>query len=536
MLDLQLADIRAVRRSQGPLRAAQYVRMSTDLQQYSIQNQMESIAAYAQRRHMTIVRSYADEGRSGLRLYDRPALTRLLNDVQSGAADFDLILVYDVSRWGRFQDIDESAYYEQLCKRAGIRVIYCAETFENDDSLLSALIKSLKRAMAGEYSRELSAKVFVGHCNLVRRGFWQGAPPGYGLRRLLLSADGAPKGILIRGERKSIQSDRIILVPGPDYEVAIVRRIFHEFVKRRKTYLQIARELNAEGVAYLEDRPWTHAAVRKILTSEKYAGHNVYARVSRKLNGSSIRNAPETWIRSPNAFLPIVDQSLLSAAIRIDQTPRLSMMAKDEIVRRLKVLLGKEGRLSCSLIDRAPGLPLASLIRKRFGNMRAAYEQAGFYLAPVFDHQALRRSMSDKFTTFVREILADLNGAGLSAIPWRWRTLFLVGGNLILAIRVVRCTTNKGSLEWILENKSTARIDYIIAIRTSRIDHEVVDYYLLPSLDLPPKQIRLGARSWLRLNRHRHLTRAALVEAIKERVEEHLYSALGDTMESPDPP
>jgi hypothetical protein len=37
--------------------------------------------------------------------------------VESGAASFDVILVYDVSRWGRFQDADESAYYEYLCKR-----------------------------------------------------------------------------------------------------------------------------------------------------------------------------------------------------------------------------------------------------------------------------------------------------------------------------------------------------------------------------------------------------------------------------------
>src|SRR6185295_20227094 len=89
--------------AQVSIRAAQYVRMSTDLQQYSIQNQMDSIAAYALRRDITIVRTYPEEGRSGLRLDDRPALTRLLNDVQSGAADFEVILVYDVSRWGRFQ-------------------------------------------------------------------------------------------------------------------------------------------------------------------------------------------------------------------------------------------------------------------------------------------------------------------------------------------------------------------------------------------------------------------------------------------------
>jgi len=58
----------------------------------------------------------------------------LIDDVRSGVADFSAILVYDVSRWGRFQDADESAYYEFICKEAGITVHYCAEQFENDGS------------------------------------------------------------------------------------------------------------------------------------------------------------------------------------------------------------------------------------------------------------------------------------------------------------------------------------------------------------------------------------------------------------------
>jgi DNA invertase Pin-like site-specific DNA recombinase len=382
--------------------------MSTDLQQYSIANQMEAIAAYAARRNSVIVRSYADEGRSGLRLDDRPALTKLLTDVQGGLADFDVILVYDVSRWGRFQDIDESACYEQLCKRAGKRVVYCAEPFEDDDSLISTLIKSLKRAMAGEYSRELSAKVFVGHCNLVRRGFWQGAPPGYGLRRLLVSADGTPKGILIRGERKSIQSDRVVLVPGPANEVRTVQRIFRACVKEGKSYLEIARELNAEGTVYLDNKHWSHVAVRNLLISEKYGGHNVYGRVSRKLNGRSIKNAPEAWIRIPNAFSPIVSQALLSAAIRMDKAPSITQMSRDELVRRLKALFLKEGRLTCRLIDAARDLPRSSLVRKRFGNMRAAYQEAGYYPAPIQSHIEIRRSLAGKFAGFVNQILDEL--------------------------------------------------------------------------------------------------------------------------------
>ena len=171
----------------GPVfRAAQYVRRSTEHQQYSTENQGDKIREYADRRNIEIVRTYADEGKSGLNIGGRLALQQLIKDVESGAVDFKLVLVYDVSRWGRFQDADESAYYEYICRRAGIHVTYVAEQFENDGSPVSTIVKGVKRAMAGEYSRELSAKVFAGQCRLIELGFRQGGPAGYGLRRVLI--------------------------------------------------------------------------------------------------------------------------------------------------------------------------------------------------------------------------------------------------------------------------------------------------------------------------------------------------------------
>ena len=55
----------------------------------------------------------------------RKAFRQLIDDVQGGAADFAVILVYDVSRWGRFQDGDEGATYEFVCRKAGVEVRYC---------------------------------------------------------------------------------------------------------------------------------------------------------------------------------------------------------------------------------------------------------------------------------------------------------------------------------------------------------------------------------------------------------------------------
>ena len=254
----------------GPtMRAAEYVRMSTEHQQYSTQNQADKIHEYAARRHIEIVRTYADEGKSGLRIDGRPALQRLIKDVESGNVDFQIILVYDVSRWGRFQDADESAYYEYICRRAGIQVAYCAEQFENDGSPVSTIVKGVKRAMAGEYSRELSAKVFAGQCRLIELGFRQGGPAGYGLRRVLIDQAGAVKGPLARGEHKSLQTDRVILAPGPDDEVAVVGQIYRWFVEDNLFESEIAERLNAQGVVTDLKRDWTRATVREVLSNEK---------------------------------------------------------------------------------------------------------------------------------------------------------------------------------------------------------------------------------------------------------------------------
>src|SRR3546814_11725391 len=93
--------------------------------------------------------------------------------------------------------------------------MYCAEQFENDGSPVSTIVKGVKRAMAGEYSRELSGKVFAGQCRLIERGYRQGGAAGYGLRRRLIDQSGAPKGELARGEHKSIQTDHGGLLRGP---------------------------------------------------------------------------------------------------------------------------------------------------------------------------------------------------------------------------------------------------------------------------------------------------------------------------------
>jgi DNA invertase Pin-like site-specific DNA recombinase len=129
--------------------AAQYVRMSTEHQQYSLTNQIAAIQLYAISHGFEITKTYTDAAKSGLSFKHRTGLRQLLEDVQSGKFTCKAILVYDVSRWGRFQDTDESAYYEFLCKSSGVPIHYCAEPFINDLAATNLLMKALKRSMAG---------------------------------------------------------------------------------------------------------------------------------------------------------------------------------------------------------------------------------------------------------------------------------------------------------------------------------------------------------------------------------------------------
>src|SRR5215216_5912116 len=355
---------------------AQYVRMSTELQRYSIQNPAAAIAAYAQQRNLTIVRTYVGEGRSGVRINGRAGLIELIEDVQTGKADFDHILVYDVSRWGRFQDVDESAHYEFVCKRSGIKVAYCAEQFDNDASLLSSIVKNIKRVMAAEYSRELGVKVHTGQSRVAALGYRVGGPLTFGLRRELVDESARSKRRLTKGERKALHTDRVRIQPGSDEETAIVRWIFHQFVVERKSYSQITRELNRAKMTN-QGRPWTGTMIRIILMNENYIGNIVYNRTTRPIGQKLISNPRDRWVRGLAVIDPIVDPNLFTRAQKI-MAERRVQIPEDRMLLRLRTALHRKGKLSWSIIDDTPGLPSAGTYAAHFGTLRKVYALLGY--------------------------------------------------------------------------------------------------------------------------------------------------------------
>ncbi|MES2343664.1 MAG: recombinase family protein [Pseudomonadota bacterium] len=357
------------------IRAAQYVRMSTDRQDFSVEMQEAANLQYALARNYQVVARYADLGISGVTVAGREGLKRLLADVVGGVTDFTVILVYDVSRWGRFQDPDQAAHYEFLCREAGVAVEYSSEAFLNDHSLLSSMMKSLKRVMAAEYSRELAIKVSRGQRGLAQQGYWQGGPPGYGLRRRVVKKDGSMGRQLEYGEHKGPNGERTTLIPGPPEEVAIVRQIYREFVREHRSYTGIARLLNENSVAAEFGRDWSFTRVKQVLTNEKYVGVMVLGKRTRPLGGAWSSHPRCDWIRTEGAFSPLVSRTLFNAA-EARRKRRNQRKSDEELLDHLRELLARDGTVTLKAIWAAKKFD--PHLYGRFGSIMKAYELIGY--------------------------------------------------------------------------------------------------------------------------------------------------------------
>lgn len=458
--------------------AAQYLRMSTEHQQYSLKNQAHAIQSYAEEKGLEVLVTYSDAAKSGLDLKYRDGLRKLLNDVVSGHAEYKAILVYDVSRWGRFQDADESAHYEFICKQAGVRIHYCAEVFTNDDSVASALLKTLKRTMAGEYSRELSAKVFAGHKRLAAMGFKQGGMPGYGLRRMLVGPDGKPKGILHFGERKSLATDRVILVPGPRNEVRMVRAIFRWFIEEKLSLRDIAFRMNGLGIKFPNGNTWDHQNVRNVISLPKYTGIHVYGRRSMKLMSKSIPVNPEGWTVNQAAWKPIISSRTFSKA-----QERIASFTCNKteaaMIQELRNLLNQHGKLTIQIVDKGE-CSSASAYRARFGSLRKAYDMAGYKPRRDFTTMDFAKTWGAVKASVLEQLLAILRASGQQRFIGSVHNHGFTFHKRPVLIMFARSVVVGGGEKWVRVRPKQLRECLQVLVRLGADQSTVLDFIVVP--------------------------------------------------------
>lgn len=479
--------------------AAQYLRMSTDHQQYSLDNQADAIRKYAENRGFVIVKTYSDQAKSGLSLKRRAGLKQLLKDTVEGHPDFRAILVYDVSRWGRFQDADEAAHYEYLCKSSGAPVNYCAETFSNTADFSDGIMKALKRTMAAEYSRELSAKVRAGQIRLARLGYKLGGQPPYGLRRLLLDPSGKPKQILAPGERKSLVTERVVLVPGPPEEIAVVERIFREFVDNHRSLNALAKALNSEGVPFLGGARWNANTVTRLLRQSAYAGTQVWGRTTTLLSSPVKRVAPEEWAICPEAFEPIIRPELFENAQQ-RFAGFTCHLTDEQLLEQIRMVLRTRGKLSGAIIQESHLCPGETTYGKRFGGLMNLYARLGFdsenRVSVAFRQRMMmirRKLTKDTLETFPNQIVAVRYTFRHRAVLKCRRT------GLLIAVLIARCCpTKRGVMRWFVipaENERS-RVTLLALLNEQNTSIEQLRVFPNMRIQRHGRQVREGSE-WL---------------------------------------
>jgi hypothetical protein len=357
--------------------------------------------------------------------------------------------------------------------------------------------------MAGEYSRELSTKVFHGQCRLIERGFRQGGMAGFGLRRMLLDSAGNPDRILKRGERKSIQDERVILVHGPEKEVETVLWIYDQFVNQARTESEIAHLLNKKGIKTDLGRPWNRGTVNQILTNEKYIGNNVYNRQSFKLKQSRIKNPPDMWIRSIGAFKGIVDDGLFYKAQGIILA-RARRYSDDEMITLLAELYKRKGYLSGMIIDQCKEMPASSAYRGRFGNLFSAYGRVGFKPDRDYSYVEINQRLREMHPKVVVDVMSQIEGLGGAVQRDNETDLLTINEEFTSSLVIARCQhTAAGSERWFLRFDAILCPDITIAVRMDAENENIQDYYLFPHINTEKKGIRLAIQNSKALDSYR---------------------------------
>jgi DNA invertase Pin-like site-specific DNA recombinase len=470
-------------------RAVAYYRHSAqDRQENSIPLQRDQVRRWAAEREITILQEFADHGKSGLLAEHRDAFLDMLENWVKAREDFKYVLVLDVSRWGRFQDVDLSATYSAECTRHGKKVVYTTLGLPENDDPLHAVLVGFERYRAAAYSRELSDKVFRGCARVAEQGYRAGGTAPYGLVRLLLGEDRLPVQELKFSERKAIHNQRVTLAPGNPNEVAVVRRIFGECAFQELQPDRIAEGLRRDGIPSPGRLEWTTTMVRDVLTNELYMGTMVYNKTFRRLKGGCKQNPREKWIRTRSAFPGIVTRRVFERAQEVLFEPRRRGLATYQL-EQLRGIYERCGTLKYSLVEGAVQSVSVHSCQKNFRTLGAAFQE----IFPELRESAART---------VREELENLAG------PVEEHEDFLVLGRRLTVLVQPAVPVPYGyRMYWPLLPDRRSVIDLTLGVLLSAPpEGKILGYIAFPRLLVAPQPIRLFPDDWrLPVFGHRNL-------------------------------
>lgn len=282
--------------------AAVYLRVSTKKQAdggTAISGQLKAINDLLSRENIHCYKVYTDEGKTGTN-ENRPALREMLAEAHGPNPPFNLILLWDVSRFDRHFQNWVNHVYTLRAKGINIRTV---DSHLNLDDPMHEMMAMFTGLQAAQFSVTLSKNTRRGMNETIRHGFFPygKAPFGYSLHKVPFS------GVL---------KNKLVLNPD---EAKIVKLIFDLTVNENMGAKNIAEYLNAEGYRHHRGRKFTFKAVLKMMRNEVYTG-NLVGDKTILVNGQRVVNATENRVVTPNAHEAIIDDKTFKKALeRIEE-------------------------------------------------------------------------------------------------------------------------------------------------------------------------------------------------------------------------
>ena len=290
-------------------KAVGYLRRSTDKQEQSLEDQKREILAFGQKEGFELVGWYTDNAISGAFSENRSQFQTMIQAAQITPRSFDFIIVYDVSRFSRGDNV-EVGYYLYILRKAGVDVLYVKENLKGDD--VDEILRPVFQFNANLYLKSLSRDTIRGQVTSAKEGRFLGGPIPYGYKRII-----------------GLDSKATLALDTED-KVKVVQRIFDSYIHKEMGCRQIAETLNREKVPSPRGGNWVPSCIREILLNPVYYGaytwnrrtlskfhsvRNGQAEKRPRIHQEKIEKNPESeWFVKENAYPLIITKNLWLAA------------------------------------------------------------------------------------------------------------------------------------------------------------------------------------------------------------------------------
>jgi DNA invertase Pin-like site-specific DNA recombinase len=255
--------------AKGLIAAATYIRMSSDKQDASPDQQRAEVAKLAEKHGCAIVHEYGDDAMSGAETIKRKGFMRMIDDAKAGK--FKTILCWDQDRFGRFDSIDAGEWIAPL-RRAGVRLVTVAQGEIDWTTFAGRVMYSIQQEGKNQYLVDLSRNVLRGQTARARRGEVMGSAP-YGYDRAFYDERGVERMRAKYGTRSSKPKNWTArLVPSDEPERVRAVQFIFEQTAAGKSPVHIARVLNKQKVVAARGRRWVTSAIVGILKNRAYLG------------------------------------------------------------------------------------------------------------------------------------------------------------------------------------------------------------------------------------------------------------------------